>query len=163
MESTYSLRLDESGALKIEGDESDYLILPASTVSKIGKRLYKIVGDAANVQLMEIGRSVGQSLAELIKRQMKGSDNMSVLDSIDLYFKKSGFGVARVEDKGDHYEVIIENPPSLRYKEEGIKKCRFEAGLIKGVLEEITGKKWQVNVNDKINEGKCVIYVRPVA
>jgi len=159
---TYSLYVDESGSLRIKGDEADYLILPATTVSKIGSRLYKIVGEAANVQLAEIGRSIGHSLAELIKRQMHGDRIEDIIESIDDYLSKSGFGKAELVKHENHFDVIINNPPSLRHAVEGLKKCRFEAGLIKGILEEITGKKWHVQVDDSVNQEKCLIHVKPM-
>ncbi|ALU12119.1 hypothetical protein EYM_00530 [Ignicoccus islandicus DSM 13165] len=160
MEEAYAIKLDENGILRIEGSEEDYLILPASTITKIGNRLYQIVGTAANVHLMEIGRSIGRTLAEIVSHQMKSNEEGDIIEAIDEYLTRSGFGITKLERHGDHFDVIIERPPSLRYKGEGLKKCRFEAGIIKGILETLTNKKWQVQIDDSVNDEKCLIHVR---
>ncbi len=160
MKEAYVVRLDENGLLRIDDSKEDYLILPASTIAKIGERLYKIVGPASNVHLMEIGRSVGQSLAEIVEKQSKSSERCDVINSIGEYLTKSGFGITEVENHGDHCDVTIEYPPSLRYKREGLKKCMFEAGLMKGILETITKKKWHVQVDENVDENKCLIHLR---
>ena len=162
MEEAYRIKLDENGMLRINGSEEDYLILPASTITKIGNRLYKIVGTASNVHLMEIGRSIGYTLAEIVSKQRKGSADSDLIESIDEYLTRSGFGITKLIKHDDHFDVVIEKPPSLRYKGEGLKKCMFEAGIIKGVLETLTNKKWQVQIDENVNDEKCLIHIREV-
>ena len=162
MEDAYKVKLDESGILRIDGSEEDYLILPASTITKIGSRLYKIVGTASNVHLMEIGRSIGYTLAEIVNNQKKGASESDLIESVNEYLTRSGFGITKLIKHEDHFDVIIEKPPSLRHKFEGLKKCMFEAGIIKGVLETLTNKKWQIQIDENVNDNKCLIHIREI-
>ncbi|UXD22892.1 hypothetical protein IPA_09295 [Ignicoccus pacificus DSM 13166] len=157
---SYNISVKENGKLVIEGLKSDFLLIPATTIEKIGESLYKIVGPAANVHLREIGRGIGKALIEIVKHERTGEDYQADVDAIAHYLEKAGFGRIKVTKHDDHFDILIENPPSLRYKAEGVQKCAFEAGLIRGVMEELTSKRWRAEVDNSVNDHCCLIHLR---
>ncbi len=156
---TYNISLKEDGRLTLDNLQSDFLLLPANTIQRIGATLEKIVGPAVTVHLREIGRGVGQALVEVIRHEEKDLGAKSDIEAIAHYLEKAGFGKVKVEKHDDHFDILIELPPSLRYKAEGVQKCIFESGLIKGVMEALTGKKWKVEVDKNVNDHCCLIHL----
>ena len=158
---TYSISLKEGGELVLDNLKSDFLLIPASTIEKMGESLYKIVGPAASVHLREIGRSIGRALVEVLKHERSDLGAQNYIEAIAHYLERAGFGNVEVKDHGEHYDILIKNPPSLRHKADGVQKCSFEAGLIRGALEAITDKRWKVEVDNTVNETCCLLHITP--
>ena len=158
---SYSISLKEDGRLTLDNLESDFLLIPASTIGKIGESLYKIVGPAASVHIREIGRGIGRALTEVISHEKKNLGAENNAEAIAHYLERAGFGNVEVKVHGDHFDILIKNPPSLRYRAEGVQKCSFEAGLIRGILEGITNKKWRAEIDKEVNDSCRLIHLVP--
>ena len=166
----YKLKV-ENGRLKIEGQEHEYLLLPVEIVSKIRDSLMKIVGEAgARVTLREIGKAVGNALAEVVGKELSAQFHTSgtqasleqLCEAVSDYLQKAGFGNVIVEKEGGKIKLTIYYPPSLRARSSGTKmKCNFEMGLVKGALEAVSKKRMNVTLDESVNDEKCVIYVAP--
>ncbi len=156
----YELELKE-GTVKIKGMEERVMIIPARMISEMGKEFYKIVGDASKVMMREVGKCVGQCMVEIVENELKKDKNEAnlreLLEAVSTFLHRSGFGKVSLEETEGGYKVIIEDAPSLGEK----NACTFEEGVIKGVMEELTGKRWHVKMLEREGEGKCVIEVKP--
>jgi predicted hydrocarbon binding protein len=157
---SYNISIKENGKLVLNNMEIDFLLIPATTIEKIGESLYKIVGPAASVHLREIGRGIGKALTEVIIHERKDNSAREDVNAIATYLEKAGFGKIEVKEHGDYFDILIKNPPSLRYKAEGVQKCTFEAGLIRGVMEALTSQKWRAEVDNKVNNTCCLIHLK---
>lgn len=145
------------------GEMGRVMLVPVNIVTKMHHEFYKIVGVASKVILKEVGKSFGESVTEIVEREIKGDkrDMQSLLEAVVSYLNKSGFGDVTLEEEGDTFRVIIRDAPSISI--EGCKydnsiACYFEEGVVKGIMEKLLGRK--VSTMKKVEGNNCIVFVR---
>ncbi len=140
---SYTLE-SRSGDVYVKDSNVRIILMPTNTISKMAERFWKVLGPASKVMIMEVGSSLGKSMAELL-------GDGSKKEEVEKFLEKAGFGKATFEDGGDEVKVTFSSPPS-----EGVLQCYFEAGVVKGLLEALEGEKWRVKKVEGTKEG-CVV------
>ena len=154
----YDLELRD-GEVKIKGFNERVMIVPTRMIFQMGKEFYKVVGEASKVMMREIGKCLGECMVDVATSELdKGVEESSLkeaLEAIGTFLARSGFGKISVEEEQDGIKVIIEDAPSKGSSAD----CSFEEGVVKGVLEKMTGKKYMVRKLTSDGD-KCVILVK---
>ncbi len=145
---SYELERSSSGCLRVKGYGVRVFVAPVSMISKMREELRKVLGPAADVMLREIGKSYAQSMLEIVKGESGNSGEM-----ITEFLKKAGFGEVEVKKEGDKYVFEIRRSPSC---ELGLERCRFEEGVVLGLIEGLEGGRWRVRTVE-FNDEKCKI------
>ena len=86
-------------------------ILPTTVITEMEQEMYKVVGDACKIMVKEVGKGVGESVAELVKKELRGGELTDYLKAIAQYLSKSGFGKITVEESGNSIKITIEDAP----------------------------------------------------
>ncbi|UXD22851.1 hypothetical protein IPA_08905 [Ignicoccus pacificus DSM 13166] len=155
----YDLEMQDS-KIRIKGSEERVMIVPTKMIAEMGKEFYKIVGDASKVMMREIGKCLGEYMTEVaiseLKKEVSQSDLRDLLNAIATFLARSGFGKISVEEEDDgSLKIVVEDAPSKGSNVD----CSFEEGVVKGVLEKMTGKKYMVRKLGS-DGSRCVVLVK---
>ncbi len=150
----YNLERKEDGNVYVEGSDVRVMLIPIEMLSSMSKEFQKLVGPAAKVLMREVGKSLGLAMADIIKRERDYQDG--VASALEAFLTKCGFGEVKASECEGCYHVTFEDAPSLKRCE----TCDFEAGVIIGLLESLTGKKWRAQVTKKDNF--CTVHAVPL-
>jgi predicted hydrocarbon binding protein len=142
---SYELRKNGDKNLYIADTNTRVLIVPVETIGEMARQFRKLVGPAARVLMREVGRSFGHALGDVIRKEREAGDLQRALQT---FFEKCGFGRVTVEERGGKVVVTLDEPPSLVE----CSHCDFESGVLAGLLEELSGSKWKVQV-EKLDKG----------
>ncbi|UXD22542.1 hypothetical protein IPA_06085 [Ignicoccus pacificus DSM 13166] len=146
---------EERTELTSELLSSDFMIVPASLVTKLNDEFFKIVGNASKIIVRNVGKSLGAATAEIILERWNTKE-MSLEDlvnTISATLNTIGFGKVSFNVNGKKIKVDIEEAPSMGSEVE----CIFEEGVIKGLLETILKCKVRGKSSKGVN--KCSIEV----
>ena len=150
----YELQKKENGNVYIGESNVRVILTPVEMLSSMAKEFQKLVGPAAKVLMREVGKSLGLAMADIIKKEHK--DQGSIEKALEEFLSKSGFGKVEVSKIEDCYHVTFEDAPSLKE----CRTCDFEARVILGLLESLTGKKWRAQVDKK--DDLCRVHAVPL-
>ncbi len=150
----YELQKKENGNIYIGKSDVRVILTPVDMLSSMAKEFQKLVGPAAKVLMREVGKSLGLAMADIIKRER--ADQGSIEKALEEFLSKSGFGKVKVSEIDGCYHVTFEDAPSMNE----CKTCDFEAGVILGLLESLTGKKWKAQITKKDN--LCKVHAVPL-
>jgi len=135
-----------------EVNETRMIMLPIVSISKIDMEFNKIVGNASKVIIRNIGKSIGLAVSELLN-----SGEMDVGEYVQEALLKMGLGPVEVKDHSENGEIVVRllDPPSIS----SCNPCYFEEGVIKGLLEGLTKKKWRSKALSR--NGACELLFEP--
>ncbi len=145
----YELELRE-GSLRSSQGNVKVMIVPVAMVHKLNKEFAKIVGPASKIIVRNVGKSLGEAMADML--ELKDANDLNELaNAISEFMLRAGFGKTQVAIDGNTLLFKVLDAPTV--KEESA--CHFEEGVIKGLLETITNCKWKTN--GKTDGESCVI------
>ena len=150
----YGLERKEDGNVYISDTGTRIILVPIEMLSTMANEFRKFVGPASKVLMREVGKSLGLAMGEVIRKELEEQENVE--EAIREFLGKAGFGEVKVSSSEGCYHVTFKDAPSMKT----CKTCDFEAGVISGLLEALTNKKWRVSVTTKGEE--CLVHAVPL-